>query len=459
MTQLQQYGPKRMDRATDLETYKSELKRYLKNVAPVFAKAAIGDFSEDVQLPEEENELTVFFVGVQIMVDAIRQKEEESQSALARLNFANQEAEKEKASYHATLSSIAEGLITVDKESRITLINQVAADMLGLDPKAVINCNYYDIVITKDRDGKPVPVEQRPLMQAAQTGKQQLRDLSDGLEYVRSDGTTIPVSITASPVKVGTKVIGAVSTFRDISEEKQLDRTKSEIISIASHQLRTPLTAIKWVSETLITPNSTMPVAKRTKYLRQIHASNERMIALVNDLLNVSRIELGTMGLRTKPIDLPLMLEEVLKDLAQIIKRKQIKLQKKIGPELDAVVTDPRHMQVILQNLLSNAVKYARDKKRVIITIEKRENDLYIAIKDEGYGIPSAQQSKIFGKLFRADNAQKIVSEGSGLGLYVCKAMVGQLGGQILFESVENEGTTFYVTLPLTAAAGQVISS
>lgn len=438
-----------MDKATDLETYKQGLKRYLKNVAPVFAKAAIGDFSEDVELPEEENELTVFFVGVQIMIDAIRQYEKESQSSLARLNFANQEAEKEKASYHAMLNSIAEGLITVDKESRITLINQVAATTLGLDPKAVINCNYYDIVVTQDRDGKTIPIDRRPLMIAAQTGKQQLRDLSDGLQYVRSDGSAIPVSITASPVKVGKQVIGAVSTFRDISDEKQLDRTKSEIISIASHQLRTPLTAIKWVSETLIDPNGTMTAAKQLKYLRQIHASNERMIALVNDLLNVSRIELGTMGLRTKPVDMPAMLNDIIKDLSPLIKHKQLKLQKKVGPGLKAVITDPRHMQVILQNLLSNAVKYARDKKRVIVTIEKQDQNLYIAIKDEGYGIPSAQQSKIFGKLFRADNAQKIVSEGSGLGLYVCKAMVEQLGGQILFESVENEGTTFYVTLPL----------
>lgn len=433
---------------TELETYQHELHANLKKLAPIFAKATLGDFSKDVEIPASDNELSVFFVGVQIMLDAIREKESESQAAVTRLNAVNIELQHEKAGYHAIISSMAEGLVVVDKDARITIMNEMAADLLGLDRRAVVGCNYYDIVITRDRDNQVLPVKQRPLYLAIHEGKKQIQTLTDGFQYVHSSGTTFPVVIAASPVKIGKQIIGGVSTFRDITEEAQLDRTKSEIISIASHQLRTPLTAIKWITEQLATSGPKMDQTKQRQYIHNIQASNERMIALVNDLLNVSRIELGTLSLNTKPFDLPRVIDEILKDLTSQITLKHITFKKNLGPELHAVVTDPWHMQVILQNLLANAVKYSLDEHEVIISAEKQGTNLYIAVQDSGYGIPAVQQKKIFTKLFRADNARKAVSDGSGLGLYVCKAMVQQLGGKIWFESVENKGSTFYVTIP-----------
>lgn len=446
-----------MAESADLQAYKRRLKRDLKRVAPIFAKATVGDFSEDVAIPESENELTVFFVGVQIILDAIREKIDESESSLTRLNYANSELQHDKAVYHSILSSIGEGLVVVDKDARITLMNQTAADMLGLNREQVIGCNYYDIVVTQDREGLTVPVHDRPLYQAVNERKKQIKTLADGLHYLKSDGSLMPVSITASPVTLGKEVIGGVSTFRDISAEKQLDRTKSEIISIASHQLRTPLTAVKWLSEQLIAPVRKLTKAKQKRYATSIHTSNERMIALVNDLLNVSRIELGTIEPSSKPFDLTAVIDEVLKDLAIPIELKHIVVNKHIGEDLKTVVADPWHMQVILQNLLTNAVKYSTETHEITLTAEKRAKDLYISVADQGYGIPDAQQNKIFSKLFRADNARKEVSDGSGLGLYVCKAMVDQLGGKIWFESEENKGSIFFVTIPWQDPAGDDI--
>jgi two-component system sensor histidine kinase VicK len=436
--------------SADLVAYKHQLRERFKAIAPIFAKASIGDFSRDVNIPSdvEDEQLAEFFVGIQIILDAIREKIDESESALTRLNSVNAELQNDKAVYHAILSSIAEGLVVVDKDERITLINEAAADMLGIGAHSVLHQYYYDVVVTKSQDSKIVPVSKRPLHQAIVTGKKQSTGLSDGLCFIRSDGVAFPVAITASSVKLGKQVIGGVSTFHDISEEQQLDRTKSEIISIASHQLRTPLTAIKWVSEQLTTPVSKLSKAKQKQYLRQIHVSNDRMISLVNDLLNVSRIELGTLALNLKPFDLNDIVDDVLRDLRAQITLKRLKIKKHISADLSAVVTDARYMQVILQNLLSNAVKYSSDKKPIIIIVKKQDANLYLSIEDEGCGIPLNQQNQIFTKLFRADNARLLVSEGSGLGLYVCKAMVEQLGGKIWFESIEEQGTTFYITIP-----------
>ncbi len=433
---------------SDLETYQRELKQHLKKLAPIFANATVGDFSKDVEIPKNDTELSLFFVGVQVILEAIREKERESKSILSRLYGVNAELQHDKAVYQAILSSIGEGLVVVDKTAKITLINQAAADMLLVDREIVTGRNYYDVVVTKNRNNQIVPLEARPIKLALTSGQQQIRTMSDGLQYVRYDGTSMPVSITASPVKLNDRIVAGVSTFQDISTEMQLDRTKSEIISIASHQLRTPLTAIKWLSEQLAKPVRKMSRATQKTYLQRIHASNERMIALVNDLLNVSQIDLGTISLNLEPFDLTRTINEVLNELDSQIQLKHIKIHKHIGPGLDAVFTDPRHIQVILQNLLANAVKYSPNDHSITITAKHQGTHLHLAVQDTGYGIPSAQQGKIFTKLFRADNARKQVSDGSGLGLYVGKAMVDQLGGKIWFESIEDKGTVFFVTLP-----------
>jgi two-component system sensor histidine kinase VicK len=172
------------------------------------------------------------------------------------------------------------------------------------------------------------------------------------------------------------------------------------------------------------------------------------MIALVNDLLNVSRLELGTIKLEPRPFDLVATINGIVKDLEAEVRTRDITIEQKFGPGLELVVSDPWHVQVITQNLLSNAVKYSPPGQHVTITAKRQADELVLTVKDHGYGIPRRQQSKVFTKLFRADNARKAVSDGSGLGLYVCKAMVEQLGGKIWFESTEGKGSTFHVSLP-----------
>ncbi len=239
-------------------------------------------------------------------------------------------------------------------------------------------------------------------------------------------------------------------TFNEMLDNlEELDKAKNDFVSLASHQLRTPLTATKWTSEELLAPGEGLTDARKNHYLRQIHASNERMIRLVNELLDASKIGFGTLSDKPEPVRIEEVLKHILRDIAPEILDSGVKVTKHVEKDLPVTYIDRTWVQVILQNLVSNAAKYSKSGQTVAIEIKRQKNDILITVADSGCGIPLSQQSKIFTKLFRADNARQLVGDGSGLGLYISKALVEQAGGEIRFESVENEGTTFYVKLPI----------
>lgn len=231
---------------------------------------------------------------------------------------------------------------------------------------------------------------------------------------------------------------------------EQIDNVKTDFILLASHQLRTPLTAIKWTSEELLFRSKAMEPSKQKRYIKQLHASNQRMIELVSALLEVAKIDLGLGIMRAKPepVEVSLYLEQVLKDLSAQILKKKIIIQKDIDKNLPRVLIDPNWARLIIQNLLTNAIKYSSSGQLIGIAIKQQHKHILFEVADNGCGIPAVQQDRVFSKLFRADNAQKLVSDGSGLGLYMAKAMVEEAGGTIWFDSVEDQGTVFYVKLP-----------
>jgi len=173
------------------------------------------------------------------------------------------------------------------------------------------------------------------------------------------------------------------------------------------------------------------------------------MVDLVNALLNVSRIDLGTFAIEPESIEIKKIAESVLKELIPQTKQKQTKITEEYDEDLPTIQADPKLIRIIFQNLLSNAVKYTPKGGEIFLSITKDKRNLSIEVADNGYGIPKDQQSKIFTKLFRADNIRQKDTEGNGLGLYIVKSIVDESGGKIWFESEENKGTTFYVTLPL----------
>jgi signal transduction histidine kinase len=252
---------------------------------------------------------------------------------------------------------------------------------------------------------------------------------------------------------------------QDISKHHELSKAKTDFVTLASHQLRTPLSIIKWYIDFLICGDAGELMPEQLKYLKQVYKSNERLIELVNALLDVSRIDVGTFSIEPEPIDIIPLAEEALSRLKDEIEKKKIRIDKHLE-ELPIVNADPRLTKIVFVNLLTNAVKYTPEGGRIQFIIKKTETDIWIKISDTGVGIPRAQQAKVFTKLFRAENAKRLESVGTGLGLYIVKAVIEKSGGKIWFQSPaldllmedeqktlsfdkKNLGTTFNITIPL----------
>lgn len=367
-----------------------------------------------------------------------------SEKIVEELELAKKRIESEKVRDEALLESIGDGVVATDREGVIIFINKVAQEMLSWG-QDIVGKKLGEVSLLADVDGKHVSVENHPLHRCIETRR---KAATKDYHFVRKDKIDLSVYISATPVILNNEVVGAIEVFRDITKEQEVDRAKSEFVSLASHQLRTPLSTVSWYAEMLLDGDAGKLNIEQRKYIEQIYESNHRMIDLVNSLLNVSRIELGTFEIRPEKINLAETADSILAELRQQINQRGVRIIKKYEQDLPAVKADHNLARVVLQNLLSNAVKYTSEKGFVEIEMFSRGKDVLVRVADNGCGIPKNQQEKIFTKLFRADNVKELVTDGNGLGLYIVKSIIEQSGGKIWFESEEGRGTTFYVSFP-----------
>jgi len=233
----------------------------------------------------------------------------------------------------------------------------------------------------------------------------------------------------------------------------ELDKAKSEFISVAAHQLRTPLSAIKWTLSLLIDEQADNLSAEQKSLLMKGYESNERIISLINEMLVVTRIEAGKVQYNFSIVHIEDIIDSILIDFAGQAHVRNMTLKfDKPSSDLPYIHADPEKLRTVLQNLVENAVKYTHDGGSITIAAALGDDrKVKIAVKDTGIGIPTRQQSSIFNKFFRADNASKQQTDGSGLGLFIAKSIVEKHGGAIWFESAEGIGTTFYFTIPVAS--------
>lgn len=352
-----------------------------------------------------------------------------------------------KSNDDAILGSIGDALVSVNKDGIIIIFNDAAVKLTGFKSTEALGQHYRGI-LKFNEEGSEKPYRDFIGM-AIKTGLPVwIRESS--ILLTRKDGSTVYVADSAAPVKTDKgEVIGCVVVLRDVTREREIDRAKTEFISIASHQLRTPLGGMRWNLETLQMETESLPEKAKDR-IKGILDADLRTLQLVNDLLNVSRIEQGRVKNEPENTDLVEIIRRAVTEITPEATKRSVGVELSILKEMiPSTFIDAKHFREVVQNLVTNAVKYTRPNGHVSLKVDFDTNFITLAVSDNGIGIPEADKSKIFGKFVRASNAQVSNTDGTGLGLYVAKSFVEGWGGKVWFDSKEGGGSTFYITVPI----------
>lgn len=366
----------------------------------------------------------------------------------------NNRLREESNKIQTILSNMSDALYVVDMNERIMSFNATAEKTFGWTQDEIIGKKDSEI-FSKVRFANATEPDKCGLPCMIHSAWK--NDKNINLSFIvltKKNGDEVIVSISATPIlNEKGKAISGIITIHDLTHEFEIDRAKTEFVSVASHQLRTPLAAIKWFLELLLDEEAGKITKEQNDFLSQISESTERMIDLVNSLLNVSRIESGRITIEPKPTNLVSLAEKAISEVnAMFNKRFQNFSLIKPSDALPEIKIDPKLIFEVITNLLSNASKYTPQKGFISLDIKKTGNDILFKIEDNGYGIPEHQKNRVFQKFFRGENIIKHETEGTGLGLYIVKAIIESSGGRTWFESQENVGTKFYFTLPISGS-------
>lgn len=343
------------------------------------------------------------------------------------------------------LRSMEDGVCVVDLEGKIQFMNMAGKKILGREKQ---NLQGKDLagILNASIGEKPISRLELPIMVGMRDRKIIYGDKD--LNFTNLDKKRIAVDSIASPLIIDKNVEGGVLVFRDVTRAREVDRMKSEFVSVASHQLRTPLTSMRWHNEMLLAGDLGAIGEIQKSSLEKMHDSILRMATLVNSLLNVARIESGRIQVKPTPTDLSVVIKETLENFEQQIKYKDIKVSTVFDETLAKINVDPELIGEVYSNLISNAVKYSNNAGNLSIILKGQADDILTEVSNTGLGIPKGQHEKVFSKFFRAENVISEDTDGTGLGLYIVKSIIESSGGKIWFESEENQGATFWFTLP-----------
>ncbi|MCG3116174.1 MAG: ATP-binding protein [Candidatus Manganitrophus sp. SA1] len=251
-------------------------------------------------------------------------------------------------------------------------------------------------------------------------------------------------------VAIGNQIGVAVENIRLYEETKKVDQLKSDFVSKVSHEFRTPLTSIKGFIEILLSYQD-IAAEKQQEFLQIINQESDRLIRLINDVLDISKIEAGKIAWRVEPLDLVDLIDSTVRATHSLVDPKKIALLVEIEPDLPPVLGDRDHLIQVLNNLLSNAIKFTERGQIALFARRSGENEILAGVRDTGIGLPQSETTKIFNKFYQVARPEKGLPKGTGLGLAICREIISHLNGKIWCESAPGEGCTFYFTLPTAA--------
>ena len=340
--------------------------------------------------------------------------------------------------------STSDGIVLVSRTGEIQAANRQAGELLNFDADRVIGTRMADLLANARSS---LPDYDRVFEDLAAL----LRDPDRGGEgevELRRTGHT--VHWTAQPTRdAAGSIVGLTLTLSDVTLERQASQMKTDFVSFVTHQLRTPLAGIKWMLE--LAAQTPEMAGEAGSYVADARAAAERLIGLVNDLLDISRLESGKLSMTLQPTSLSKLTKGVLDDLAPLIREKGHQLTVAGAGDATEVPADPQLLRQVILNLTSNAIKYTPAGGVISIALGRAGGaTARWTITDSGIGIPKGGVARLFEKFYRADNAHTVETEGTGLGLYLVRLIVEKLDGQVWCESQEGRGSTFIFTLPVS---------
>jgi len=339
---------------------------------------------------------------------------------------------------------LTDGIFVFDEDDRLSLANLKAENFFEVRKKDIIGKTIL---------GLNQIMGLRPLVSFLRT------EIKEAIKKNIKIRENFILEVTMIPMIPEEKKIGTLIVLRDITREKFVDRAKSEFVTLAAHQLRTPTSAVKWAIQMLLEGDVGDLNKKQKELIEETYGTNDKAIKLVTDLLNVAQIEEGKYLSNIMLSDVEKVIQSLIDGYKKKMEQKKLNFKfEKPKKQLPKVMIDAEKMEIAVGNIFNNAIKYTPSGGKIIISLKESEKEIEIRIIDTGLGIPQYEQEKLFTKFFRGSNIKKIDTEGTGLGLYISKNIIEAHGGKIWFESEENKGTTFYFTIPVKKEFGEFIS-
>jgi PAS domain S-box-containing protein len=348
----------------------------------------------------------------------------------------------------AVMDAAAEGIITLDERGRVEFVNRFGAEVLGYEPGELNGRNLHDAVHHTRPDGTPYPREECPLRATRERGEslQLARET-----YWRRDGTPFPVEISTMPIQERGRLVGAVQTFRDITERLALERMKRDFVAHVSHDLRTPLTSIRGYAEALADEADGELSEEQRSFVAVIQRNVGRLEAMTEDLLLLSRLEAGALPLAREPVAVDELLRRLVERCRPASEEAELEVALEVGSGL-TLIGDEAELERALGNLIDNAIKFSPPDGTITIRGERSLEGCLIVVEDEGPGMPEQELARLTQQFFRASNVGAV--KGTGLGLAITREIVARHDGELAVANRPQGGARFTVALPAAPAGG-----